>query len=233
MSRDIDLGNPAVHPDEDEFNRWPFSRALADRVVALGSTEGAPVVGLYGKWGYGKSSVLNFIKHHLEQEHAGKVVLFEFNPWFFTSQEELLAAFFADLAARLEQSLGSVGGDVDKNSDGSDLFSAWYVNGLTNLRQWLEQRLVKDPGLGMLLLRLILPDSSSTAAQVNYSFIAEVVTPAVLATALSTHLGSKLGEIDDGSPDILFARSFLDEYKRHHSTSEAANGVWRSQIRFH
>ena len=111
----------------------------------------------------------------------------------------------------------------DKNSDGSDLFSAWYVNGLTNLRQWLEQRLVKDPGLGMLLLRLILPDSSSTAAQVNYSFIAEVVAPAVLATALSTHLGSKLEEIDDGSPDILFARSFLDEYKRHHSTSEAAN----------
>jgi hypothetical protein len=107
MPRDIALGNPAVHPDEDEFNRWPFSRALADRIAGLGNVEGAPVIGLYGKWGYGKSSVLNFVKYRLEQEHSGEVLLFEFNPWFFTSPEELLGAFFAGLATRLEQSLGS------------------------------------------------------------------------------------------------------------------------------
>ena len=89
---------------------------LAARSPTVSSRSAVPKVrrllGCTVNWGYGKSSVLNFIKHHLEQEHAGKVVLFEFNPWFFTSQEELLAAFFAGLAARLEQSLGSVGGDV-------------------------------------------------------------------------------------------------------------------------
>jgi predicted KAP-like P-loop ATPase len=107
MLRDTAFGNPAVHPDEDEFNRWPFGRALADRIAGLGNAEGAAVIGLYGKWGSGKSTVLNFIKYRLKHEHASKVVLFEFNPWFFTSQEQLLAAFFTGLASRLEQSLGS------------------------------------------------------------------------------------------------------------------------------
>jgi predicted KAP-like P-loop ATPase len=107
MPRDTAFGNPAVHPDEDEFNRWPFGRALADRIAGIGSAEGAAVIGLYGKWGSGKSTVLNFIKYRLEHEHARRVVLFEFNPWFFTSQEELLAAFFTGLASRLEQSLES------------------------------------------------------------------------------------------------------------------------------
>jgi hypothetical protein len=34
-------------------------------------------------------------------------VLFEFNPWLFANQEELLAAFFAGLAASFEKSLSS------------------------------------------------------------------------------------------------------------------------------
>src|SRR5712692_10116458 len=35
MTRNVSFGNPAVDPKEDEFNRWPFSRALADRIAGL------------------------------------------------------------------------------------------------------------------------------------------------------------------------------------------------------
>lgn len=112
MRRDPTFGNPIIHREEDEFNRWPFARALADRIAGLGGAEGAPVVGLYGKWGYGKSSVLNLVKHRLEEAHSDRVVLFEFNPWLFNSHEELLAAFFTGLAKCLEQSLGSTTKDV-------------------------------------------------------------------------------------------------------------------------
>jgi len=114
MSRDVALGNPAVHPEEDEFNRWPFCRALADRIARLGNIEGAPVIGLYGKWGYGKSTVLNFIKHQLQQEHAASTIIFEFNPWLFKNQEALLAGFYTGLAEKIDESLTGTSDTIGK-----------------------------------------------------------------------------------------------------------------------
>jgi hypothetical protein len=101
------LDNPKSDPRDDAFDRWPFSKRMADTIAAFDTLDGAAVFGVFGRWGYGKSTVLNYIKHELSTTHREKVVLFEFNPWLFTSQEELLAAFFAGLAARLEMSVKS------------------------------------------------------------------------------------------------------------------------------
>lgn len=101
MARDIALGNPAVFPEEDEFNRAPFSRALADRIADLGNNQGAAVVGLYGRWGYGKSTVLNFLKFYLNEHHKNEVTVIDFNPWLFTEQKELLQSFFEMISAAL------------------------------------------------------------------------------------------------------------------------------------
>jgi predicted KAP-like P-loop ATPase len=112
MPRNVALGNPVVNPHEDEFNRWPFSRALAEQIAMLGNPDGSPVVGLYGRWGYGKSSVLNFVKYHLEQNHSDNVVLLEFNPWIFKGEEILLTSFYASLAEKMDESLDGVGKKV-------------------------------------------------------------------------------------------------------------------------
>jgi predicted KAP-like P-loop ATPase len=56
--------------------------------------------------------VLNYIKREFATTHADKVLLFEFNPWLFTNQEELLAHFFVGLAAKLEESLRSRAADA-------------------------------------------------------------------------------------------------------------------------
>jgi hypothetical protein len=109
MSRDVSLDNPAQQRQDDEFNRWPFSKRLADTIAAFDASEGAPVLGLFGQWGYGKSTILNFIKYELKQEHAEKVVPFEFNPWLFKDQEALLKEFFDGLAKTIDQSLGCAG----------------------------------------------------------------------------------------------------------------------------
>jgi hypothetical protein len=101
------LDNPKSDPRDDAFGRWPFSKRMADTVAEFDTSDGAAIFGIFGRWGYGKSTVLNYIKHELSTSHREKVVLFEFNPWLFTNQEELLAAFFAGLAARLEMSVGS------------------------------------------------------------------------------------------------------------------------------
>lgn len=92
------LGNPVERPEQDEFNRTPFCAALADRIARLGNMNGAAVVGLYGKWGFGKSSMLNLIEDHLNRQHGETVVVAKFNPWLFTSEEGLLTSFFELLA---------------------------------------------------------------------------------------------------------------------------------------
>jgi len=56
------LDNPVHSPEEDEFNRWPFSKRLADTIANFDARGGAPAIGIYGRWGYGKSTVLNFIR---------------------------------------------------------------------------------------------------------------------------------------------------------------------------
>jgi KAP family P-loop domain len=99
------LDNPCTDPAEDQFNRWPFSKRLADAIATFDTRDGAPVFGIFGRWGYGKSTVLNYVKRELSTTYSDRVVLFDFNPWLFTTQEELLASFFAGLAAALEASL--------------------------------------------------------------------------------------------------------------------------------
>jgi ABC-type Na+ transport system ATPase subunit NatA len=69
MPNDRTLDIPVQSPDEDEFNRWPFSKRLANTIAAFDARAGAPVIGIYGRRGYGKSTVLNFIRTQLEEEH--------------------------------------------------------------------------------------------------------------------------------------------------------------------
>jgi hypothetical protein len=101
------LDNPGTDPADDAFNRWPFSKRLADTIAAFDTSNGAPIFGIFGKWGYGKSTVLNYVKRELTSTYPHEVLLFEFNPWLFKNQEELLSEFFLGLAARMEESVGS------------------------------------------------------------------------------------------------------------------------------
>lgn len=98
MNAEIDFskahGNPVTKSDQDAFNRAPFCVALANRIAQIGSDDGAVVVGLFGKWGFGKSSMLNLIEEHLEAEHTDTVAVARFNPWRFTNEEQLLQSFY-------------------------------------------------------------------------------------------------------------------------------------------
>jgi hypothetical protein len=105
--RDASLDNPASSREDDQFNRWPFSKRLADTIATFDAHAGAPVFGVFGKWGYGKSSVLNFVMDVLQREYPKKIAVYEFNPWLFRDQEMLIRAFFAGLAAKVEQRLES------------------------------------------------------------------------------------------------------------------------------
>jgi hypothetical protein len=79
---------------EDEFQRYPFARQIATTIRSRQHTASL-VLGLYGKWGSGKSSVLNFIVAELADSNVLTMV---FNPWLFSGEEQLLLGFFTQLS---------------------------------------------------------------------------------------------------------------------------------------
>ena len=91
----------------DDFQRALFARRIADTLLTRASAESI-VLGLYGKWGEGKSTVLNFIRHTLAG-HANKVVVLNFNPWRFADETQLLLNFFGELARAIDRQLTTPG----------------------------------------------------------------------------------------------------------------------------
>ena len=91
---------------EDRFNRWPFAHRLAD-TISRRSEPSSLVLGIFGKWGDGKTSTMNLMIEALGvHDH---VVVVPFNPWRFRSEEQLLRGFFATLAVALDKSLQTKG----------------------------------------------------------------------------------------------------------------------------
>lgn len=96
---------PLVDLVTDRLERKNFSlrlaRTLAERVGDRGY-----IVGLYGHWGEGKSTVLNFVRQGLAAYPEDRVAVVEFNPWFDSDETHLYAEFLHSVAA-------AVGADLE------------------------------------------------------------------------------------------------------------------------
>lgn len=81
----------------DRMGRAAFARALAEEVLNA-PTDGGFVIGLCGPWGSGKTSILR-----MAQEEIGtRALVMQFNPWFFTGTEALIATYFTELGKQLK-----------------------------------------------------------------------------------------------------------------------------------
>lgn len=92
---------PIDDANHDDFQRNPFALRIAKILIERQSPESI-VVGLYGKWGEGKSSVINLIKKKLTSS-SDKVIFTVFNPWRFPNEEQLVKYFFTQLAQEIEK----------------------------------------------------------------------------------------------------------------------------------
>lgn len=93
---------PIKSKTEDILGRTRFASALADAISGWNEA-GSLVIGLYGTWGSGKSSILNLLKEHLAEKNETKQpTVIEFNPWMVSGQEHLLTHFFGQIAKELE-----------------------------------------------------------------------------------------------------------------------------------
>lgn len=93
---------PLSSKADDKLNRAPFAERVAG--VLRGLPKGASlVVGVYGPWGDGKTTVLNMLRADLDRDEATAAV--EFNPWRFTDEPAMLAGFFRMLAGVISAKL--------------------------------------------------------------------------------------------------------------------------------
>lgn len=101
MNQDNFLSDkPIAEETEDKFQRYNFSKRIAETLIYRKSSDSI-VIGLYGAWGEGKTSVLNFIKAELKK--SADIIHFNFNPWRFTDESTLLINFFNTLALTLKR----------------------------------------------------------------------------------------------------------------------------------
>lgn len=94
--------NPIGDPGEDRFQRAPFAQRIADSIIDSNSRN-TMVIGIYGAWGEGKTSVLEMIEKHLADKES--IISLTFNPWRYKDEDGLLKQFFTLLAASLNTRL--------------------------------------------------------------------------------------------------------------------------------
>jgi predicted KAP-like P-loop ATPase len=115
LNENYSSDSPVTDPQFDRFNRYQFSKRVA-QVISKRDDPSSIVIGLYGAWGNGKTSVLNFIEGQLDNED--KVVCMKFNPWRFGTEDEMLIYFFHELSKTIERTIISkkekLGGAIEK-----------------------------------------------------------------------------------------------------------------------
>ncbi|MFI8730411.1 P-loop NTPase fold protein [Stutzerimonas kunmingensis] len=89
---------PIASKAHDRFGRALFAARIAE-TIAKRRDPSSIVIGLFGPWGDGKTSVLKMMEESLVQYE--QVVTIRFNPWHFPSEDALLRGFFATLAEAL------------------------------------------------------------------------------------------------------------------------------------
>lgn len=128
---------PIDNSRSDKLNRHGFAKRLADAIYSMINVD-TFTIGLYGKWGSGKTSVIKMMLEELEnlQSTNGegtKVIVVNFEPWNFTDSNQLIEQFFLRLSNELrstkDKTLSSIGDALQSYSDAFELAEAIPVMG--------------------------------------------------------------------------------------------------------
>lgn len=84
---------------DDLLGRAAFSENLSKAIVEYNSKDSL-VIGLEGRWGTGKTSIINMVCQMLNQEK--KVVIIKFDPWDYSDHENLYRQFFQNISLSLK-----------------------------------------------------------------------------------------------------------------------------------
>jgi predicted KAP-like P-loop ATPase len=82
--------------EEDIFGWAPIVNRISDLIIHQSKKHHSCfTIGIYGRWGEGKTSLMNMVCDNLKDQRRIKII--HFNPWLFKDQESLLVDFFKTL----------------------------------------------------------------------------------------------------------------------------------------
>jgi predicted KAP-like P-loop ATPase len=148
MKQNFSSDKPIEQEEQDRFQRYSFSRRIADTILQRENQDGI-VIGIYGAWGEGKTSVLNFIEKELQNHES--VLTLKLNPWRYNDEEALIKSFFkkmADVLGReLENKQEKLGSFMSKYGS----IGAYYWTFLKKARKTGYLSLTKNPKIHVFL----------------------------------------------------------------------------------
>ena len=100
--------NPIEKQEEDLLGRATFSNQLGKGIYEYTGKSGL-VIGLFGEWGTGKTSVVNMAENEikrLSEKDENKPLIVRFSPWNYTDKNNLISLFFQDLKIKLYNQSG-------------------------------------------------------------------------------------------------------------------------------
>ncbi len=137
---------PLSDPKEDKFGYASFAENIAESVCQY-SEKDCLVLALHGSWGSGKTTVLNYVQHYLEDCPEPPIQV-KFNPWWFSGQNNLALTFLGQLQSALlgkSEKFNEVGdllldyaGEIGRIADLAGIsagFGGWFGNLLQRIRR--------------------------------------------------------------------------------------------------
>lgn len=129
---------PIASKGDDQLGRNGFAALLAQSLLNL-NTQDTFTVGLFGKWGSGKTSIVNMMLSEIEEQQkecqdSEKLIVVHFEPWNFSSTDQLLSQFFIRLSnefrSKGDKRLAKIGAALETYSEAFDLLSAFSFSGV-------------------------------------------------------------------------------------------------------
>ena len=131
---------PITKQEDDLLGKSTFSKQLGKTIYECNATDGL-VIGLYGKWGIGKTSIINMTIEEINNlsendKKEEKPLIIKFNPWNYSDKNNLINLFFKKLKNTLGtdkyENLKKVIGDALNNySDILDILNQIPLVGST------------------------------------------------------------------------------------------------------
>jgi hypothetical protein len=97
---------PIKFKEKDRLNRSGFAEALAN-IIQSWRDKPSLVIGLFGDWGSGKSSLKNLVIEIVRQDQENGPQVVEFSPWQVSSQDILSETFFREIGKALQKTARS------------------------------------------------------------------------------------------------------------------------------
>lgn len=94
---------PIESSEQDLLGRTTFSKQLGEAIYKYDGKDGL-VIGVFGKWGTGKTSILNMVVNeinYLSENDEEKPIIVNFSPWNYTDKDNLISLFFRVLKNKL------------------------------------------------------------------------------------------------------------------------------------